>query len=267
MSTIPPTIYLLMLLLCLGSVACFALAGGYFIDQNSPQKKERRALMVQAKLDYAAARGTHHLSLLKQGARNVRSRLKAEQSQLNQHKAKLDQVEKDKQNGLRTALDWYIVNRHMDNVTGIGPNLQTSLITLFRSRITDLQYAQGRIQGIGNARQAAINGWIQYYLTQIPKMLEGDFPGKASVLKTYDPLIREVQGNIEPLQETIEHDQKRLKQIDDEIALLAKVTIKDFRNAYLAPGENPYLDYYLNGVFSEWEPVPDWFKEMLSDEE
>jgi hypothetical protein len=49
-----------------------------------------------------------------------------------------------------------------------------------------------------------------------------------------------------------------------EIESLAQVTSNAFYRALQSPDNfSEAVEHYLRGVFAEWEPVPDWFREIV----
>ena len=127
--------------------------------------------------------------------------------------------------------------------------------------------AQSLVQGVGYNRQAAINAWIRTYEQQVPILLQGNFPGKSAVVKTY-------AANIATTKAQINQSEKRHKDlgeciglIQQEITKLEAVTVKDFRAALENPAAYQVkIEAYQNGVFPEWEPIPDWFKALFVEE-
>ena len=256
-----------LVLICLGVCSILALLAGVWAYENTPEQKRRRALNYQARLDYKNARGTAHLKLLRQARQRLRKLGAQQKAELSRAKSYLAQLEQEQQEALRVTLEHEIVQNHLQEVPGIGVNLKKHIIaSAFSSRISDLRYAQRRVSGIGSTRQIALNNWISHYEQQIPQMLAGDFPGKSQVIQQYGEKSRDLHVRIGYLEQYLIKLDSLVKQVTRIIQQLSAITARDFRLALERPDKtNAELEAYIKGAFSEWEPMPGWFKDALTE--
>ena len=57
-----------------------------------------------------------------------------------------------------------------------------------------------------------------------------------------------------------------MKRAEEELAWLERITPNHFIRAMLNPeASQPDLDRFLQGVFPAWEPMPQWFKQLVSE--
>jgi hypothetical protein len=250
------------------ALVSFLMVWGMVFYALNPQIKQRKALQRLAHQDYQNARGTAHLKLLQQGRNRLQSRLVEVEKKIKAGQKTLDMLAKQEREQLKLALERHIVQTYL-NIPGIGARLRDSLIYLVnQGRLHDLTRASLMIKGIGEARQAAINAWLRQWEERIPELLEKDFPEKNKIVK--DIASRREKAQAEMSEASIEKEALTglLYPVDKEILRLKRVKVKHFSHAMLGPGETNYdLNHYIQGVFAEWEPMPEWFKQMLSLEE
>ncbi len=228
------------------------------------EQKRKRLLQKIARHDFENARGTAHAKLL-QESRNLKSQevgnLEKQISKLQKEWQKIyDQGQKE----LLKALERHIVFDRLNEVPGIGQKFHYELATqVFRSSITDLRHAS-QIPGIGENKQRQIDKWISYYQSQIPEMIKKDFPGKAEIVKISNQTINEIDNTLINLRAGKKELEEKIKSIDTVLTDLYQVSVNDFINLRLTPEQkNPKVDQYLMGLFPEWEPMPDWFKNLM----
>lgn len=250
----------------------FALAGLLFILAalalrvgHSPVQ-ERVTLQDQARFDYQSARGTAHLKLMRAARDRELQALKQCQSALTQatrRKANWG-VEHDRK--MRSALEEYILINSLDEIRGIGENLALDLAAYARKHggLAALRRASGNVSGIGPARQSAIDAWVTGYLTQMPVLLAGDFPGKTEILQASREEFAALSREVEELTAREAVITKKLDRLRAEMKPFDWVTLETFYRALQNPeAPSDDLERYLLGVFAEWEPVPDWFKDIV----
>jgi hypothetical protein len=215
--------------------------------------------------EYKQARGTAHKQLL------VETRQKAQslyQENLNYHRnaeQELKHLQEAQKQELEAILVQHLLESRLNEIKGIGPQRKAAIIQdVFRGKLSDLQQAS-KIPGITTTIQVEINRWVAHYQQELPHLLEQDFSGKSTIEARFKPRIA--------LQEQILHDteaknsslQARIRRIDEELKWLNKITVRTFLQALIRPEQSaPELDRYLCGVFAEWEPVPEWFQEIVS---
>lgn len=160
----------------------------------------------------------------------------------------------------------HLVEYRLQEIYGIGPQRKAAILQqVFRGKLSDLQHVSKVVPGITPKIQDEINRWVALYQKALPDLINQDFPGKASVDARYCPEIE----SLERLKHTLESEnrplQEKLKRIDEELVWLNQITPDTFLKSLRRPEQvNPELERYLYGVFAEWEPVPEWFREIVS---
>ncbi|MFC2054340.1 hypothetical protein ACFLV7_08600 [Chloroflexota bacterium] len=227
----------------------------------------RRAIKRQARLDYECARGTVHLDILKKAYRSLKVKAQNCRSEIKRTKLELDRLEKLQAQTLRSKLERHIAYSSLTEIHGIGSGLSEKILSaVYRNSLDDLRKARYSVYGVGDIRQWAINSWIAKYKEQLPTLLGKDFPGKTEVLNQYQPLIRNQKKKLNVLSAKKETLEKILARAQEEIRDLKTISVKDFRHALKKTKlTNEQLDNYIRGVFAEWEPIPEWFKELLEE--
>ena len=147
---------------------------------------------------------------------------------------------------------------------GIGPKFQRSIITyVYKYRLTDLHKAY-RLYGIGEYRQTLIDDWIKEYQALIPEMLKDDFPGKTVIANEYEQREKELGERLEEAREKREKLQKKLEPASEAKNRLKEISWFGFYQALVAGEPNEKIGEYIRGIFAEWEEMPDWFKDVIS---
>ncbi|MBN1315755.1 MAG: hypothetical protein JXA42_09815 [Anaerolineales bacterium] len=242
------------------------LIGSYFIF-FSPSARQNWAIRKQAKLDYENARGTAHLEMLKDAQRRIEKETKQQRKYLTAERNKLSKIVQERNTKLRRILERHIAYTYLDQVHGVGPVLKDRILkAVFRNSIKDLRRAS-IVQGVGEEKQWAINNWIRTYEVRIPTLLEGPFPGKESIVKQYTQSIGNARTAIESIQKRIAELEITRDQISGAIEPLQEIKVKDFIRALQQPSsKSEEIDYFFRGVFAEWEPIPDWFMNVIAQE-
>lgn len=260
-----------LILLALYLLAALALLGILFaiaLNIYDPKKRRRRLLRQQARIEYASARGTAHLAILMQAHDRLSLQLKAAKKAFDEGQAALNKLQQAQQTELYRLIDTQIVQAHIMEIPGIGQRLAGQMISrVFQSRLSDLRRSQQYIQGIGESRQVQINTWILYWENQRPKLLEQGFVGKDAVIASYAEKIRSAATKAQKLQRQKEQVQANYEKAGELIQELKKVSATDFQRAIFGAHQNdPAIRGYLNGVFPEWEPMPAWFRDIITEE-
>ena len=130
---------------------------------------------------------------------------------------------------------------------------------------TLLRLASGRVYGIGETRQASIDIWVAACEAQMPTLLAGEFPGKADIQRKATTDLAAVGVEIDKLAAQANAITARLNRLRVEIEPLAQITPAAFYHRAewfreLA-GKCGALPAWR--TFTEWEPVPEWFKEIV----
>ena len=228
--------------------------------------KKRNKLEQLARQEFEQARGTAHAKMLSSSHAQIMNKITKTDQQVSNLENKWRNAYSHYQHNLRRALEEHIVTTRLTEIPGIGPKLQQMIMSqIFRGSLKDLYYAH-QLPGVGQSKQFQINAWINKYESLIPKLLEGDFPGKEQFKISTNKEIDTIKKNIEKLRTEKNKLEKKAKTAVDTLNGLCVVNLDDFIHAYLNPNENnPLINHYLQGVFAEWEPMPKWFKEIIEE--
>lgn len=220
----------------------------------------------QAWFDYQSARGTAHLKLMRTARDRELQALKQCQSALTQATQRKANWGVERERKMRSALETYIITNRLGEIRGIGENLAWNLkaYALKHGGLVALRRASGNVSGIGPARQAAIDAWVTEYMTRMPFLLADDFPGKTEILEASREELPALSRLVEELTAMEAAIKERLDRLQAEMKPFDGVTPETFHRALQNPEAlSDDLERYLLGVFAEWEPVPDWFKDIV----
>jgi len=232
-----------------------------------PKQRRQRLLREKAHIDYLNARGTSHLKMLLQAQAHLNLKIQSTSKELNENQVALTKLLKEQLDEQSQLLETQIVRQHIHEIPGIGSKLAAQIVSRsFRSHLSDLRFARSTIHGIGDTRQVQINNWISSWESRIPDLLKQDFPGKQQVIGKYAERIRSTTSNVKKLEKQKGNLQTNLDKCVGLIKQLKEVTARDFEGALSGKIQtNPTIQFYLTGVFPDWEPMPDWFKEIVSE--
>jgi len=225
----------------------------------------RRALRRQAKIDYELARGTIHKRQIQACLSKLGLELKRLRAKESQEKQKLKKLDVRRQEALRSALSDVLVRNHLTDINGIGPQTAARILkSVYRGKLADLHHSSQRIQGIGNAKQAAISLWVSEMERRFDAMLEEDFPGKDDVLDSFRSDERLIQGTLRVVRQDIA-DLEMLKETAEKaLDPLMPVSALTYYKRLRGEGQHP-IEAYSIGVFPPWERPPTWFARLLND--
>jgi hypothetical protein len=228
----------------------------------------RRKLKRQAAIDYQNARGSLHLQMLRDAQRQAQNRLTQCERLLDEKQKELNRLRHRKEEELDQALAGHIIFEHLSEAEGIGAALQEQIIQkVFRGRLEDLRFAHS-VHGVGEDRQKAINAWVKQYKARWPELRAGGFEGKEEILAEYDGEIEIADEQRKQLDLERNKLASRLRRLGSAVAELESVTEADFVSAIRGTSREASLkvERYRQGLFAEWEPVPEWFKDAMSNE-
>ncbi len=259
------------LLLCTSVVIIGGLiAAVLFLTAYNPENRRRAALLRRARQDFEQAHGAEHLRLLQERQPVLVKRL----ARLDQHiarlQADLQALQTSEQLALQQAAERQLLTQRIHEIPGLGAKLQESLLQLaLQQGLEQLQYAQSAISGIGDARQAAIDAWVARLQPALDAYLQSDFPEKSALQQQYAERRAERQARLADLAAQQDHWREIGACLQAELSRLSQVSQDQFAQALLEPGapELPQPDdaiaHYLQGVIGEWQPLPDWFNELV----
>lgn len=222
-------------------------------------------LRKQAQIDYGQARGTAHKALLQNAANSLRQQKDLQTDIVQSLRSEIVNLQENRDQKLKAALTNYLVQVRLTDIPGIGESRKADILRyIYRGQLTDLHSAH-QVPGIGEQTQKAINQWIHANQQKFPQLLRENFPGREEVDSWYHQALSIKEQKIASAQEKIQTIQAQLDPIQVELQWLERVTAEDFYRALKqADAAPPRLDDYIQGVFAEWEAVPDWFRDALA---
>ena len=233
-----------------------------------PKRRRQRLLREQARIDYANARGTAHLRMLLNVYEKLKSQAQESSKQVEESNRRLAKIQQEQTKDLHEVIEARIVRDHIHEIPGIGPKLSAQLVSnVYRSRLSDLRKAEIYIHGIGDSRQYQINAWVCSWENQVPKLVEDEFPGKQEILDRYAENISQASAEIKRLEKQKSKAMAKYDKATELIHSLQEVSTRDFERVLLGQQNqnDSKIRFYLTGIFPEWEPMPEWFKEIVSE--
>jgi hypothetical protein len=231
------------------------------------QHKHQAAVNKIARQEFELARGTAHVKLLRDARGRCIEKMKLFQKKKISLEEESRKVTNRSQVQLKKTLHRHLVETRLCEVPGIGPITKQVLISrIFVSELSDLRRASN-LPGIGETKQFAINKWVAKYEAKIPELLIGDFPGKIKIEGETNQQTKAIHEKIQETESQRISFEKQVVLIDDTLKGFNVVTVEDFIQARLNQGQSkPQIDFYIRGVFAEWETPPDWFNEIIKVE-
>lgn len=229
------------------------------------EKKRVRALKKLAAQEYLAARGTSHLKILRAADAELRTKYNELDIKKQQAKIELDKLKEKLNKDLQLELENFIVRNYLTQVPGIGKQLSQKIIRqVFRGHLDDLRKASTIVQGIGENKQQMINRWISKYQRMNPKSFVPPHPEREKIVIEGEKEISKQRKKIEDLKQQKAIIAEKINVLTGAIKELSETKEVDFLQARLsAENATKKVEKYQNGVFSEWEPIPEWFKEAI----
>lgn len=256
----------IFLLICVFGfvVLLFSVTALVTVNTMTLDARRARALERQARLDYLNARGTAHLRMLRTAKANLEKKISQLDAEIASCRANESDLESRRADELRRALETHIVESRFREVPELGPSLRTMVIyQVFRGRLTDLKNAH-RVQGIGQTRQAYISQWVDNYVSLLPELVKRDFPAKDRINDSYKREIYPIRYRRRELEAQKTILEELMGRANVEIDRLAQFKPIDFRKSLQDPNSaRDGLEDYLRGCFSEWEPIPEWFRQIV----
>jgi len=222
---------------------------------------------ARANRDYTVARGTAHLKQIDHALRNLRSRIEHLREQLSELQTQISHLRFEIKDNLKRALLSKLVSERLKEVPGIGPALaQEILDRCYDGTLESLSRAYLYVRGIGEKRQLAINEWVQLVKSQLPTLLNQDFPKKAEIIEYYQARITRLERTKKSLEEKLSELYAFQRQVTEKVQWLRTVSPAHFARTYQGDEEARDLVLrYLLGVFPPWGEAPEWFKRLLEE--
>lgn len=241
--------------------------GGIYFAIFTPQRRKLRKIKEIAQEDFQNARGHHHLEQLYRASESLHRKSKAQQIVVNKNKKLLSKTSRNKNEKLARIVETRLVEQHFEEIPGIGQQISKKIVAqIFNGRLRSLRNAY-HVSGVGEERQRQVNNWIAKYEKQVPLLCEQEFPGKTAVINEYKSQYRSAESTYVSSQNELDHINARLEKCLLEINKLNKVTVQDFVDAKngLGDKDRDSIDYFIQGVFGEWEKIPDWYKKLMEE--
>ncbi|MCK5560072.1 MAG: hypothetical protein KAJ51_05740 [Thermoplasmata archaeon] len=228
--------------------------------------------MKRAKRDYSMARGTQHLKQTRQSIVLLRMRRNNNLIRINEINNTLNQLEQDKYKEIlltadNIGLSRRIAEKRLQEAHGIGKVLKNKIIySIFNGNLDSL-YGADRLYGIGYEKARAIHAWVDKIKTEMPQLLETNFPkeynkitakyaNQKKVLKKEQSNLLNSNSNMNTLEDKAAHAEK----------ILSSVTPSTFKKSYKNDlKSSKMVNNYLIGVFPEWGQMPGWYKTLISE--
>lgn len=228
-------------------------------------KLQLRELVKQ---EYEQARGTSHKRLLHAAKISFERKIQLLSQDINSARQQKEAINQNYRQSLEKTLVKIIVHEHLEDVPGIGAQRKVQILQhVFKGSLSDLSRAY-LLQGVGQQTQQALNAWVASYQRDLPQLLKGNFEGRAEIDQWYQPQIEKAEQQLTNLLQQQKTLGEKVDRIAEELKWLDAITQKDFYNALKNPEHSTAnLNKYVRGVFGEWEPMPDWFREAIDNVE
>jgi hypothetical protein len=212
------------------------------------------------------ARGSIHLKHIRNSLKILNkniTNLDKEKQKLEQDLHKLKQRTSER---LLNALSKHIVATRLSEIEGIGPILRDRIIlNCFDGTLGSLKKAY-RIEGIGAIKIRSISRWLEEVEQEIPQLLKYDFPNKMTIIEECKRDEHEINEQLRNISERSAPMNEIKKKAMEEKNRLSVVDSSHFRKSYQLNTEaSEMVNQYLIGVFAEWEPMPMWFRILISE--
>jgi hypothetical protein len=230
----------------------------------------RLILPLQARRDFARARGAFHVGILRQAQERLDAEWHRLDAELQEAQRARQLVVSERDEILVVLLSRHLVHTRLYTVSGIDARTAARIISdVFDGHLEDLRSAQWVI-GISEGRQRAVNDWILDMRRQFPELLKDDFPGQREVVAQYRPRLEGLETRVRALQAQLDELVALRECVGGALARLWRVTLADFVAARRNPTDlaaRAAVESYTRGVFAEWEPPPEWFRRVCMQPE
>ena len=225
----------------------------------------RLRLLSNYRKEYLSTRGAHHLSIIKSALPNLEHKKKQLKSKITQKQSVLDQILFKQQSDFEQHLAEQIVEKKLINVPGIGKILRDDIITYcFDGTVSSLLEAN-RLRGIGPEKYLNIYVFADDVELDISKKITTRFPGRANIEAKYETRIKTLRNIISKLSSELRPLEKLYATANDEKLKLGTIKVMDFVKASKGDSNSSQqVTKFINGVFAEWDKIPDWFRTLVS---
>ena len=230
-----------------------------------PAMLRQSRLVSRARKDYRRARGTQHLRQIRDSLKILNKRLESHEQEKDRLSRTLRRLEQERTDKLTHALCRYVVETQLTQIDGIGPKLRDRIIRYsFDGTLDSLRRAY-RVRGVGQQKQWAIRHWIAQKERELPRLMKGSFPGRTGINDEYKQREQNLRKSLKEVEKELDAMRQLRTVASAEEERLSGVTVTHFRQAYKPDREAAEaVAQHLQGTFAEWEPMPSWFKALIS---
>ena len=223
-------------------------------------------LASRARRDYQRARGTQQLRQIRNSLKILRRRLRSLEQEKLRLSCTLRELEQERTEELSRALQRHLVEARLTEIDGIGPKLQDQIIRYsFDGSLRSLRGAY-RVRGVGQQKQWALQHWAEQRERELPHLMKQSFPNKKRINNEYNRKERDITKSLKDVEGKIDSMKQLRGLASAEEERLSEVKVVHFRQAHKQNKEaSKAVDQYLQGAFAEWEPMPSWFKTLISE--
>jgi hypothetical protein len=220
-------------------------------------------MRAQAKRSYARSRGTRHLRTISSCLPRLQRTIKEVESKIQHLEAENRKLTVAKQRELEGTLTTHLVNGELDQIPGIGIELQDRVLKQCFNGTLESLYQAPFVYGVGENRGWAILCWVKETYMRLPELLAKDFPGKTDLVVKY-------RGREERIQHDLRVNQEKLRELLqlERTAITTRtawgtVSPSTFFDAYRGKKEaTKAVTNYMIGVYPEWGRMPVWYKTL-----
>ena len=223
-------------------------------------------LLRRARRDYRLARGTHHLNQIIQSLNKIDAELVTLETTLKKIRKDINNLEVQRQRKLRAAATRHIVETRLIEADGIGPAIRDRIIDeCFDGTLQSLKKAQ-RVYGVGEEKYWAILMWVDKMDVEVERLLSSQFPNKAEISQECNRQKSQLTQRLSRIEDRIEFLSQTRKKASDVRNRLGEVKLSHFRKSYGGDVKaSEVVNEYIKGAFAEWQPVPLWYKDLISE--
>ena len=202
--------------------------------------------------------------MIKSALPNLENKKKQLKSKITQKQTELNEILLKQESDFEQHLAEQIVEKKLINVPGIGKILRDDIITnCFDGTISSLLKAN-HLKGIGPEKYVNIYEFVGKVELYISEKITTRFPGKANIEAKYETSIKALRNIISKLSSELRPLEELYTTANDEKLKLGTINVMDFVKASKGDSNSSQqVTKFINGVFTEWDKMPDWFKILI----
>lgn len=221
-------------------------------------------LRAQAERSYTRSRGTQHLRAISSCLPRLQRTITEVESKIRHLEAENRRLTFAKQRELEGTLTMHLVQRELDRIPGVGPELRYRVLKQCFNGTLESLYQAPFVYGVGENRGWSIHCWVKETRQRLPALLTGDFPGKTDIAVKYRRQERQVHHELRANQEKLRALQQLKRTAATTRSAWETVGPATFYDAYRGKREAvDAVTRYLIGVYPEWGRVPEWYETLI----